>query len=80
MTMQFQINAGHMSTNKLIYSKIIYAANNVRVALRSTVRNVAMVFKRFHFFFIILSHKMYNLNNIRIRSGNILNVTNKFRI
>lgn len=33
-----------MSTNKLIYSKIIYAANNVRVALRSTVRNVAMVF------------------------------------
>jgi len=27
MTMQFEINAGHMSTNKLIYSQIIYAAN-----------------------------------------------------
>jgi len=39
MTMQFQINAGHMSTNKLIYSKIIYAANKVRVALRSTGKN-----------------------------------------
>jgi len=42
--MQFQINAGHMSTNKLIYSKIIYAANKVRVALRSTGKNYVLCF------------------------------------
>jgi len=37
MTMQFEINAGHMSTNKLIYSQIIYAANKRTTCTRQTM-------------------------------------------